>query len=183
MDGFFPWLRLTWLRLTVLPVLVLLAERDLRRGELASARDRFMRCARLVPYSFRAHFGLARVYLRARDYGLARREILLAEQISPARFARSRAQLPDAPRSSRSSGTVRGPVPGQSPSSRVSPALREVVQWVGTSGLYRPSYGDCADRDEWEKFQRMGPIRVAEGWGVDWGQVAARLCDDETQPG
>lgn len=178
MDGFFPWLRLTWLRLTVLPVLVLLAERDLRKGELASARDRFLRCARLVPYSFRAHFGLARVYLRARDYDLARREILLAEQISPARFERSRAQLPDTRRPpKRSPIRKRGPASGQP--SRNSPALREAVQWVGTGGLYRPALGDCVDREEWERFQRMGPIRVAEGWGVDWGRVAERLSADE----
>lgn len=89
------WLTQVWRRAVVLPVLLHFARRDLKRGRLARAKARFLRCTQLVPFSFQAHFGLACIYLRERDYSRAQRELMLAKEIAPSRFRACKARLPE----------------------------------------------------------------------------------------
>jgi hypothetical protein len=172
MSGPKIWFSNLWRRTVVVPVLVRLARRDLERGELVRAKQRFLRCAHLVPFSFQAHFGLACLYLREHDYARARRELMLAREIAPARYLASQARLPepmgrpDAARLTSRQGAV-------SQSASAASALAE-DRW---NGVEPPYPGDFADHDEWERFRRMGSFRAAETVAVDWDQVAKALLD------
>lgn len=164
------WVRV-WNRLAVVPVLLWLAGRDLARGRRARAKSRFLRCADLLPDSFGAHFGLASIYLHERDYRRARRELLLAQEISPAQFRRRRESLP-----------------------RVAGALDEIeipgavarYPLVATLGRPEPlaeapvNLGDCASLEEYQRFQAMGPITVDERRNTDLARLLARLTGDDS---
>jgi hypothetical protein len=147
-----------WSRVFVVPLLLALAEHDLRRDRLLSARRRFLLAAARYPASFRAHFGLARVYLCTDDVALARRELVLARQLAPARFRELRRQLP---------------APYRDEDLVAPPAAFRVVALAepeSDSGL-----GDCLDRGEWERFRELGPIRPDEAEDVDWDRLLSEL--------
>ncbi len=86
MKSFTAWWLQLYRRLVQVPYLLLIARRDLGLGRVSEAKARFIRCTHLVPFSFHAHFGLACIYLKERDFSRAQRELLLAQEIAPARF-------------------------------------------------------------------------------------------------
>ncbi len=165
-----------WSRVVVVPVLIALAEHDLRRGRFLAARRRFLRAAARGPASFRAHFGLARVYFQTGDVALARRELVVARQLAPARFREVRRQLPQ---------------PYRDEEHVVLPAEFREVPLAGTDAVDDPSvdlaagsdggasapgaYGDCRDRAEWEQFQARGAIRPEEAADVDWDRLLSEI--------
>lgn len=193
MNDVTDWLTQLWRRTVVLPVLLHLARRDLARGRLARAKARFLRCTQLVPFSFQAHFGLACIYLRERDYSRAQRELLLAKEIAPARYRECKERLPelvglldsgfsDAPGGSTSQQILPGSVSTASavedgwPESRLPGGVPDLVQPGSLpQGSGGPRIGDCRDRGEWIKFRRMGPISEAEVATVDWDHVVSEL--------
>ncbi len=184
MQGILAWLTTTIRRLTVLPVLVALAERDLASGRLTAAKARFQRCARLVPFSFRAHFGLACVYLRERDFQRAQRELLLARQIAPARFLAMRPRLPAVPMSDGSARYAPPSLPAVALGEPLRPGLSGIEGLSGPDGLSGltgiggpDTMGDCVNAEEWERFHRMGPIRPDEAVAVDWERVLAEILN------
>ncbi len=134
-----------------------LAELDLRRGNLAAARRRLQRCARLVPGSFRVRFGLGRLYLVSRDEDLARRELSAARRLAPERYLARRLELPVGFRDDEPVAVVAPPAPA-------AVAVREPAPW-----------GDCRDAREWERLRALGPIRDDEVRSVDWDRLLARI--------
>jgi len=135
-----------------------MAEHDLRRSRLLSARRRFLKAASRAPASFRAHFGLARVYLETHDVALARRELVLARQLAPARFREVRRQLP---------------APYRDEDHVAPPTAFRVVPLADEGG--RQHFGDCRDREEWEQFRSRGPIHSDEAADVDWDRLLTEL--------
>ena len=178
------WLTQIWRRTAVLPVLLHLARRDLKRGRLARAKARFLRCTQLVPFSFPAHFGLACIYLRERDYSRAQRELMLAREIAPSRFRACKARLSELGGfidTSVGDGSTAGAHPAAL-SNGVSTVSAVEDNWLGESGSSDgwsadspPFPGDFASHDEWMKFRRMGPISDAEVATVDWDHVVAQI--------
>lgn len=152
------WWTRTWRRLAVVPVLLLLARRDLRRGRIARAKARYIRCTHLVPFSFHAHFGLACIYIRERDWLRARRELVLAREIAPRRYRVFESRIPDLT-------TAGDPAPQPDPGGgrRVAAARA-----VGSSTVV---LGDCATFEEWKRFQGLGPIRAEEIRDLDWDRL------------
>lgn len=159
------WVR-AWNRCAVVPVLLWLAGRDLARGRRARAKSRYLRCADLLPDSFGAHFGLASIYLHERDFRRARRELLLAQEISPRSFRRYRGRLPQV------SGVVdEAELPG-------AVARYPLVATMGHSEPAErdePRLGDCLSFEEFERFRRMGPIQAEECVAPDFSELVAWL--------
>ena len=93
MRGIASWLLHLWHRVVVVPWLLACARRDLARGDLPRAKARLLRATSLVPFSFKAHFGLACIYLKENDYSRAQRELMLAREIAPGRFRASKERL------------------------------------------------------------------------------------------
>jgi len=167
------WIAQLWRRTFVLPVLLHLARRDLKRGRVAQAKARFLHCTQLVPFSFQAHFGLACIYLRERDYSRAQRELMLAKEIAPSRYRSYKARLPELVGLTDTAPSASAPQPAAS-----EPAAPAAVHddWPPESAP--PFPGDFTDHDEWLKFRRMGPISSADAIGVDWDEVVARILRD-----
>jgi len=173
MNALTDWCLQLYRRLVQVPCLLVVARRDLRRGRVVEAKARFIRCTHLVPFSFHAHFGLACIYLKERDFSRAQRELLLAQEIAPARFRAFQARLPELVGVEEASGA--GDFHGRDFLS----SARDLARRDGTDPLEfevfdgpEPSLrGDFSTHAEWLKFQRMGPITDVEIQTVDWDAV------------
>ena len=177
MSGITTWFVHVWRRALVVPALLALARRDLTRGELAGAKARFLRCTHLVPFSFQAHFGLACIYLRERDFSRAQRELMLAREIAPSRFRASKGRLPEF-----AGLTEPSPALARKTTGLTSLPLLKAGETVGNLPWSEPGEppfpGDFLSYDEWLKFRRMGPISADEGGSVDWDRVIDDLYED-----
>jgi len=168
------WLARRWRRAVLLPVLISLAKKDLRNGHQARAKRRFERCARIAPFSFQAHFGLACVHLRERDHEQARRELLLAREIAPRRYRACRARLPDLV------GRMEAEmVPVHAAGARSQSGSLSGIDPAGGLAEDSALRGDCVSRAEWTRFRRMGPIPKGASADVDWDGVISALYSDE----
>lgn len=180
MLGFAARLRRWYRKTAVLPLLLLSARIQRYRGRPDLAKAKLLRAVALVPSSFRAHLRLGALFLEEREFYRAKREFLLAREISPGRFRRVY------PHVTGKSGdaninlfyfpgyTDHEPEP-EAPKNFLAEFIGEPKDERGPGAM---KYGDFRNFSEYRKFTEMGPFSAEETACLDWDDVERQFQED-----
>lgn len=166
-------------RVAVVPMLLISARLHRYRSNRSAAKEKLLRATALAPTCFKARLRLGALYLEEHDFYKARREFLLARDLSPGKFRRLY------PLITGQSGDININLfyfPGltdQDLDKAPEDFLREFIgEPREQRGEETVRWGDFSSYREFRKFQEMGPFQSEETTDVDWGSVLERLDED-----
>ncbi len=147
------------------------------RGDVSRAREHYLIVLHFGE-SYRAHMGLAALYLEQQKYALALDELLQAKELNPSRFGKQ-----SIPAESMLLGLERIPPPHHRGGERAfaeGPGMdgRRLVGEAAGDMMDPLPFGDFANRDEADRFAVLPPLHLSDADDVDWDLLGRKLLED-----